>query len=221
MREKDAQARLPKKTSIYINTMHKTCEKCGLKYYCWEREKEYTVSIFKKIEKMLEAEQELTPETLPNNFGKTCIRNKVLVKNFTLEHTAYIASKTAARQAQSIREVMDVQFDALAQLLYDLSEDIEQKEMMDADLTDSLLDLLEYCGVEFTSAVVLSDKNFRIKVNIKLPYRQDVTEKEAFLEDLYTICARRFEPANITAYDTGCKTYKQSFSIENSGNIVL
>ena len=205
MREKDAQARLPKKTSIYINTMHKTCEKCGLKYYCWEREKEYTVSIFKKIEKMLEAEQELTPETLPNNFGKTCIRNKVLVKNFTLEHTAYIASKTAARQAQSIREVMDVQFDALAQLLYDLSEDIEQKEMMDADLTDSLLDLLEYCGVEFTSAVVLSDKNFRIKVNIKLPYRQDVTEKEAFLEDLYTICARRFEPANITAYDTGCK----------------
>ena len=207
-RETDPELIPPKKTSIYVNTMQKTCEKCGLKYYCWEREKEYTVSIFKKIEKMLEAEQELTPETLPNNFGNTCIRNKVLIKNFTTEHTTYLAGKLAAQRAGSMREVMRVQFDALSQLLYDLSETIEQKEILDADMTEALADLLEYCGVEYTSAGVLTDSSFKIKVTIKVPYRQEVMEKEAFLEDLQNICSRTFEPAVITAFDT---CYKLGF----------
>ena len=207
-REKNAEMLPPKKTSVYVNTMQKTCEKCGLKYYCWEREKEYTVSIFKKIEKMLELEKELTPETLPNNFGNTCIRNKVLIKNFTAEHTAYFAGKLAARRAAGMREVMRVQFDALSQLLYDLSDTIEQKELLDADLTEALSDLLEYCGVEYTSAGVFIGKDFKIKVNIKVPYRQEVMEKAAFSEDLQSICSHRFEPANITRFDT---CFKYSF----------
>ena len=198
----------PKKTAVYMNTVQKTCEKCGLKYYCWEREKNYTVSIFKKIEQMLEAEQELTPKTLPNNFGEVCIRSKVLIKHFTKEHTAYMAGKLAERRAQSMREVMGVQFDALSQLLYDLSEDIEQKEIPDAEKTDALIELLEYCGVTYSCADVLNDKQLRVRVHIKVPCRQEALEKEAFLEDLQNICSCPFEPVHISAFDN---CYKISF----------
>ena len=204
-KDKVNEAYPAKKTMIYMNTMQKTCEKCGLKYYCWERKKERTVAVFKQIEKMLEHEQELTPQTLPDNFGEECIRAKVLIKHFTGEHTAYMANRLASARAQSMREVMSVQFDALAQLLFDLSADIEQKEIMDTELTDNLLELLDYCEADYLSASVLTDRNFRIKVNIKIPYRQEVLEKSAFLDDLSDICARRFEPALLTEYEQGFK----------------
>lgn len=194
-----------KKTAVYLNTMNKTCEKCGLKYYCWEHEKDYTVSIFKKIEKMLEEDKELTVENLPNNFGAVCIRNKALIKNFTLEHTAYRTNKLACERASSMREVMTVQFDALSQLLYDLSEDIEQKEILDSKLTDSLLDLLEYCGAEYLSAGVVSSKNFRIRVNIRAPYMQDIFEKKEFLQDLESICSRTFGAPEIEKHENAVR----------------
>ncbi len=205
IKEKTITAFPAKKTSIYMNTMRKTCEKCGLKYYCWEKEKDYTVSIFKKIEKQLEAGEDLTADTLPNGFGEVCIRNKVLIKNFTLEHTAFMANRLAAQRADSMREVMSVQFDALAQMLTDLSEDIEQKEIMDAEKTDSLLDLLEYCAADYLNAAVFCDSNFHLAVHIRVPMRQKVLEKRAFLLDLESICARRFAPPQITAYDNTVK----------------
>ncbi|MBQ6380868.1 MAG: SpoIIE family protein phosphatase [Clostridia bacterium] len=201
IKEKSDTAFPAKKTAIYINTMHKTCEKCGLKYYCWEKEKAYTVAVFKKIESALEAGEELSVETLPNQFGEVCIRNKVLLKNFTLEHTAYMANRLAAQKADSMREVMSVQFDALSQLLFDLSEDIEQKEMMDAEKTDALIDLLEYCGADYLSAGVYIDKDFHTRVHLRLPHRQEVFEKPAFLEDLQTVCARSFEPPQSVKYE--------------------
>ncbi|MBR0414440.1 MAG: SpoIIE family protein phosphatase [Clostridia bacterium] len=205
IKEKSTAALPAKKTVIYLNTMHKTCEKCGLKYYCWEKEKERTVAVFKQVEKQLEEQLPLTPETLPQNFGKVCIRSKVLLKNFTLEHTAFMANRLAAKKAESMREVMSVQFDALSQLLFDLSEDMEQKEFPDADKTDALLELLDYCGAEYLNAAVLTDEQLHMRINLRIPYRQEVLEKEAFLEDLESICARSFEAPQITAFDNTLK----------------
>lgn len=201
-----------KKAAIYINTMNKCCEKCGLKYYCWEREKEYTVSIFKRIEKMLENDVELTAENLPNNFGAVCIRNKALIKAFTLEHTAYKANKLAGEKAEQMRGVMSVQFDALSQLLFDMSEELEMKQFPENEMTDALIELLDYLEADYLSADVSTDSDFRVCVNIRVPYRQDVFEKEEFIKDLENICKKSFAPVKITDYEDSFKLgfYEQS-----------
>ena len=201
-----------KKTAIYINTMNKCCEKCGLKYYCWEREKEYTVSIFKKIEKMLESDIELTAENLPNNFGSVCIRNKALIKAFTLEHTSYKANKLAGEKAEQMRGVMSVQFDALSQLLFDMSEELEMKQFPENEMTDALIELLEYLEADYLSADVSTDSDFRVCVNIRVPYRQETLEKEEFIKDIENICRKNFAPVKITDYEDSFKLgyYEQS-----------
>lgn len=197
-----------KKSSVYLNTMNNTCAKCGLKYYCWEHEKERTVSCFKKIEKMLENDMEISKETLPDDFGAVCIKSDKLIKNFTLAHTAYTASALAERKNESIRKVMTVQFDALSELLYELSDDIENKEILDSTLTDSLCDLLEYIQAEYDCAGVTGDGDFRLKVSIRTSRRQKVLESEEFLKDINDICSRSFMPANITKFEN---TYLISF----------
>ena len=197
-----------KKTAIYLGTMQKTCQKCGLQYYCWEREKQYTVSIFKKIEKMLENDMELTKENLPNDFGKVCIKSSQLMKNFTLEHTAYITNKLASERASAMREVMSVQFDALSRLLFDLSEELENKQFPESAQTDALLELLAYCEADYLSAQVSTDADFRTHVTLRVPHRQEVLESEDFVKDLNEICAKQFAPAAIVRFSD---SYKLSF----------
>ncbi len=181
-----------KKVSVYLNTMNKTCDKCGLKYYCWEHEKRRTVDTFKKIEKMLENDVELSKENLPDDFGSVCIKAERLIKNFTVSHASYAAATLAERKSEGLREIMALQFDAMSEMLFELSEDIENREIPDSVLTDSLADLLDYYEVKYDCASVTGDKDFRLKVSLRLPYRQKASESEKFLKDLNEICSRCF-----------------------------
>ena len=181
-----------KKTGIYLNTMNKTCDKCGLKYYCWEHEKQRTVNTFKKIEKMLENDIELSKENLPDEFGSVCIKSDRLIKNFTVFHASYAATELAERKSEGIREIMALQFDALSEMLFELSEDIENREIPDSLLTDSLSELLDYYDVKYDCASVTGDRDFRLKVSLRLPYRQKACEGVKFLKDLNEVCSRQF-----------------------------
>lgn len=190
-----------KKTSIYLNTMNKTCEKCGLKYYCWEHEKLRTVNTFKKIEKMLESDIELNKDNLPDDFGKICIKSERLIKNFTIAHASYSAASLAEKKSEGIREIMALQFDAMSEMLFELSEDIENREIPDSVLTDSLADLLDYYEVKYDCASVTGDRDFRLKATLRLPYRQKVCESEKFLKDLNEICSRSFASPDIYEFE--------------------
>lgn len=191
-----------KKLSIYQHTMERTCNKCGLKYYCWEQQREYTIGVFKKVEKMLENGTELTKENLPNNLGATCIRSKSLIRNFTISYNDYVTNTLAEKRIDDVRSVMAVQFDALSQLLFDLSDDIENKEILDASLSASLKEILEYYDVRFENAVVVVDSDFRIKIAINSSYNQDAFFKEEMIKDFNELCGRRFSEPQISENDT-------------------
>lgn len=187
-----------KKSTVYRTTITKTCDRCGLKYYCWEQEKDYTVSVFKKVEKMLENETELTKENLPNNLGTTCIRSKALIKNFTLAYSNYITNTLAEKRTDDVRNVMAVQFDALSQLLFDLSDDIENKEILDTALTSSLHEILEYYDIPFNNAVVVVDASFRMKISINSAAARDDFFNKEMIKDFCEICSRTFSEPEIT-----------------------
>lgn len=191
-----------KKASIYLNTMNKTCEKCGLKYYCWEHEKKRTVDTFKKIEKMLESDVELSKENLPDNFGGICIKSDRLIKNFTVFHASYNAAMLAEKKSESIREIMTLQFDAMSDMLFELSEDIENREIPDSVLTESLAELLDYYEIKYDCASVTGDRDFRLKVSLRLPYRQKSCEGEKFLKDLNEICSRTFDAPQVYEFES-------------------
>ena len=191
-----------KKATIYLNTMNKTCENCGLKYYCWEHEKQRTVNTFKKIEKMLENDVELSKENLPDDFGNICIKSQRLIKNFTVSHASYCAAALAERKSESIREVMALQFDAMSDMLFELSGDIENREIPDSVLTESLAELLDYYDIKYDCASVTGDREFRLKVSLRLPYRQKGCESEKFLKDLNEICSRTFDSPQVYEFES-------------------
>ena len=188
------------KTAVYLNTIGKTCTDCGLKYYCWERRKAHSVSVFKQIEKMLENGAALSPQTLPNQFGTECIQSERLIKNFIIEHNVYTANRLAKQRADALRTAVRVQFGALSELLFDLSEELEDTLFEQKEQSDLLEELLTYCQAEYSHADVFSTAQYRTVVIIKVPFRQEVLEKDAFLKDLESICRRGFCAPVITPY---------------------
>ncbi len=193
----------PKKLTVYKNTMVKTCENCGLKYYCWEQQKNYTASVFKKIESRLEEEKGLTKDMLPNDFGKRCIRSAELIENFTESYRNFVTSSLTDKKMDDIRSVMAVQYDAISKMLYDLSYDIESKEIPDSQLTSILQEILEYYDVKYDAATVVADASSHIKISVSVCGETKRFTDKNMIKDIEDACRRNFAPADITETESG------------------
>ena len=181
--------------AIYKNTMIKTCEGCGLKFYCWEQQADYTASIFKKILKELENDEELKKNLLPNDFGSRCIRSDELIKNFTEQYKYYTNQQLADKKLEEMHSTIALQYDALSSILYDLSVDIENKETPDSRLTSILFEILNYYEISYNSACVTTDNHNHMKIEIKSDEPLRKFNEKHITKDIEEVCKRRFSPA--------------------------
>ena len=62
----------PKVETIYENTANDVCKSCGLRVYCWEKQKNVTQSDFFRLESPLKSQGFVTENDVANLFSKKC-----------------------------------------------------------------------------------------------------------------------------------------------------
>ena len=185
-------------SGVYKTAMLKTCDDCGLRGFCWDTQKDYTISVFRKIGKSLKSGKELQRESLPNDFGNRCIRPDTLVKNLNSAYSSQIYSDMARRRLREMRAVISGEFGAVGEMLCDLAECVEEKEIIDKRLTYEAATVFEAYSIPAADVVCTHNSSGRVKVQIHVPKGNWGFEDEYLLRSLNEAVYCKLEGPHIT-----------------------
>lgn len=151
--------------AVYKSAMLKTCDGCGLKSFCWDTQKEYTITIFSKIGKMLCTGKELEKENLPNDFGNRCIRPNAMIKNLNTAFAAHIYSDIMSRRLSEARGIIAGEFETVGEMLSDLADTVEDREFADKSLTYECSAVFEVYGIRASEIVCTKNISGRVRIS--------------------------------------------------------
>ncbi|MBQ4104948.1 MAG: SpoIIE family protein phosphatase [Clostridia bacterium] len=181
---------------IYENAAQMTCHSCGLRVYCWDKQKEVTKDDFSRLTETLRQEGFVSDRTIDENFTKKCCKQKELAKSINESYKEYLSSLAAERRITQVRSVVAGQFAGLSDMLEDLSEDFESCEDFDTDSAERIMGELRRQGVVVVDCSCRIDRAKRMTVELELAVNRktDISRQEIH-RTVSKCCGRRFERA--------------------------
>lgn len=188
--------------SVYENTKENICSQCGMRVFCWDREKGVTEDDFNRLTETLKRNQRITPDDIEGLFVKKCCRKKELASSVTKNYQSYLMSLESSRRISAIRNSLAGQFGGLSEILTDMAEEFSVTDVCDLDSSErishmlrqnSLLPILCNCRII----------DSRMTVEIELSDRSKGSIKKSILKrEVEKCCGRKFlEPVTTVAQD--------------------
>ncbi len=188
--------------SVYENTKENICSQCGMRVFCWDREKGVTEDDFNRLTETLKRNQRITPDDIEGLFVKKCCRKKELASSVTKNYQSYLMSLESSRRISAIRNSLAGQFGGLSEILTDMADEFSVTDVCDLDSSErishmlrqnSLLPILCNCRII----------DSRMTVEIELSDRSKGSIKKSILKrEVEKCCGRRFlEPVTTIAQD--------------------
>lgn len=154
------------KVKVFETAAHRTCKTCGMRAYCFKRERESTREDFSKLWEPLTNEGFITQRDIDENFSKKCCKGQELAENINQSFRAYLSEVDTKQRIVEIQSLVGGQFSALSLMLSDLSENFSQAQYADASAKEKLLRGLKDLNIVAKSCVALV--NTRGKMTIEL-----------------------------------------------------
>lgn len=184
---------------IYENAVSNTCCACGLKVYCWDKQKELTKDDFSRLTEVLRTEGFVSEKDVSEKFMKKCCKERELAANINLSYREYLSSLAAQRRITQVRSVVASQFSGLSDMLWDLADEFEDCENYDVDSADKITELLRQEGVVVIECSCRIDKHRGMAVELELALgRKEDIDRNMVQGIVSNCCGRRFERASIS-----------------------
>ncbi|MBQ9742661.1 MAG: SpoIIE family protein phosphatase [Ruminococcus sp.] len=182
--------------SIYENAARSTCKSCGLRVYCWDKQKEVTKDDFGRLTQVLKKQGFVDDRTIDERFTKKCCKQTELAGSINESYKEYLASLAAQRRITHVRSVVAGQFSGLSTMLEDLSEELDVCDYLDTESAERIIGELRGRGVVVVDCTCRIDRCKKMTVELELA----VSKKSEYnsREIQHTVarcCGRRFERA--------------------------
>lgn len=184
---------------IYESAVRNTCSACGLKVYCWDKQKELTKDDFTRLTEVLRQEGFVNEKDVSEKFTKRCCKERELAANINVSYREYMSSLAAQRRITQVRSVVAGQFSGLSDMLWDLSEEFESCENYDTDSAALITEKLR------TEDIVTIECSCRLSggrgmtVDMELSKgKRDEIDRNLVQQIVSTSCGRRFERASVS-----------------------
>lgn len=188
----------PKIDAIYENTAEDVCKSCGLRVYCWDKEKPTTKKDFYKLEGPLKAQGFVTENDVINSFSKKCCRSIEIADNITKNYNDYLKGIEAEQRVAEIRLMVAGQFAGLSEILKDMATEFENYKSYDPDTSAKVMEYLHSIGLVPMECGCMLDANGRMSVEIQLSAGKVPLHKSALAKDLSSVCNRCFDSPLVT-----------------------
>lgn len=184
---------------VYTNAYKETCNRCGLRYFCLERQKEQTKSDFDNLAQTLKLNGLVTADDIENGFSKKCCRAKELAASINSSYADYTQSLSAHNRIAQIRTAVAGQFSGLSGILEDLSEEFSEYEKFDSELSDRVKEVLSSLSLVVSHCCCHTSKGRGLVVETELVLDQKTNvSKSLLVNEVSRACGRRFESPQIT-----------------------
>ena len=179
---------------IYENAVKKTCSACGLRVYCWDKQKELTKDDFTRLTEVLRSAGYISEKDVNERFTKKCCKQRELADNINESYKEYLCELSAQRRITQVRSVVAGQFSGLSDMLWDLSEEFQTFEDFDTESADRITQELKNLGVVVVdcSCRLHRDYGMTVDLEIALTRKRDLNIKEIH-HTVSRCCGRRFE----------------------------
>lgn len=178
---------------VYRQVQDGVCQKCGLKMYSLEKNFNGTCGVFNDISFVLRKKERIEAEDVPEYFRERCIRIQPLLNAFNVSYADFILRESAEARIAEVRSVVADQFDGMADMLSDLSNELNADEKYDAKAAARVTCVLQAFGLEPVGVACRLDKYERMTIEatcLAASHRLDVTELRGVLDEA---CDRFFD----------------------------
>lgn len=197
--EKLSRLYTPNAQWIYDNACEHTCSRCGMRYYCFEKQKEMKNEDFHRLTAYLKENGLVKERDIEENFKIRCCRASELALSINNSYNEYISCEQARHRITQVRSVVASQFAGLSDILQDMSEEFESYEKYDVECSERVVDSLMAMGLSVLdcSCRMCKGKGMVVEVALLINSKMNVSKSQV-TKEISKACGRAFESPTIS-----------------------
>lgn len=189
----------PNADRIYDRAAERVCHNCGLRVYCWDKEREATQADFHRLTDILRKRGFVKESDIEESFCKRCSKVSELARGVNRSYKEYLSLEAARRRVREVRTVVAGQFAGLSDILYDLSEEFGSVESYDNDCAEKVIASLSSEGMTVVDCSCRYDGVSGMIVELELYVGKKTALSKSRLTQLVShACGRAFEPPTLS-----------------------
>ena len=184
---------------IYERAAEETCKNCGLRVYCWEKEKEMTGNDFHRLTPLLKENGFVKESDIEENFLKRCCKCSELAQSVNRSYKDYLSLEAARRRVTQVRSVVAGQFAGLSDILRDLSEEFEEVDSFDASASEKIIAAMSELGLVAVDCSCRQKSGCGMTVELELAInKKTAISKSQLAREVGKACGRYFSSPSLS-----------------------
>lgn len=204
--------------NVYSRAVDDICRRCGLKVFCWERERENTEDAVGSLTSALCKKGEIAIEDFPPQFARRCSRIGEFSQSINQNYSEFMIRQAAERRISEVRAVVSDQFSGMSEMLSDLAEEFKEYERLDSAAAERITAVLRSAGILPAEVICRVDRRNRMTVDLEAA-EADLfrIKKTGLFREIGKACDRVFEMPCVSSASGCCRitiTERAAFSLE-------
>ena len=154
--------------SVFTKAADKICRRCGFNTHCWVNSYNDTMLALNSMTKTLRMDGTITTDNIPAVLAQKCCQLEAFTGEINLNYKDFSLCENASRRIGEARMVALEQFDAMANMLMEISRDFEEIVRFDDDAVVKCKEILLNYGIDCRELCCLVDKYGRISIELYL-----------------------------------------------------
>ena len=183
----------------YAYAAERVCRHCGNRTACWQLRYEALADAMTECDNLLKKSGSLHRDNAPRYFSRNCCKLDSLLGEMNESFRDSMARDSVRRKVTQVRSVLTDQFDGMAAVLEDISEELNSVGAPEPRQTAQARAYFNKKGLRSEKMIGYRDKSGRLRVEAKIPvYQLARFPKEVLALELGDLLETDFDLPQIT-----------------------
>lgn len=191
---------------VYENAVESTCQRCGMKVFCWKHRDGVTMESFDYVSEKLRKDGKIKAEDFRSDFKRKCCRTSEMADAVNQYYQSFLSSEVASKRIDEIRAVVAGQFCGLGDILGEMADEYENYEIFDEEISDRIFMKLKEIGLVPTDVSCHIDYMGRMTIEAEInDCDKQKISRALLVHETGKICGRRFDTPSMTTAFGKCR----------------
>lgn len=193
-------------SNVFAKSVERVCCGCGLRSYCWEKDKEKSRVDFEKMTPVILKKGSLTAKDFGECYSKKCCKVPELVEVINKNYDSYMSYLSAERRVGEIRSVVAGQFSGLGEILQDMADEFENYSQFDTAASERVSTVLKMQGFTPMEVSCRTDRMNRMTVEMEVQDTdKGLIKKAQLVKEISKACGRYMDTPCISMVPNRCR----------------
>ena len=211
----------PEIKEVYGMVCEQVCNGCQRRDDCWKREFTDTMAEFRKMGELLRRDGYIDKHRVSFSFQKNCRHAEQVISTMNNSFSRFVIKEHAYRRLCDIRSVMTDQFEGMASLLTEISQNLIASQRVDMETASRVEQVCARYRIVCLQTLCMIGKGNRMIVEVLVHHGTVLPDENSrFHRELCTACGCELAKPSVTAGDDVTKvrwTQRPRFTVRFAG----